>query len=96
MREKLVATLSKSLAEFNLRFVIGGQISIDVFPEGWDKTYCLRFIDEKVKTIHFFGDKTFPGGNDYEIYSHKRCIGHSVKDYKETMKILTEMFKDYL
>lgn len=27
--------------------------------QGWDKTYCLQFVDE-FETIHFFGDKTFP------------------------------------
>ncbi len=37
---------------------LGGQISMDVFPEGWDKCYCLRFVENKYKTIHFFGDKT--------------------------------------
>jgi len=31
-----------------------------VFPEGWDKTYCLRFLDHEFKNIHFYGDKTFP------------------------------------
>lgn len=39
--------------------VVGGQISIDVFPKGWDKTYCLKHLsDEPFDTIHFFGDKT--------------------------------------
>ncbi len=28
--------------------------------QGWDKTYCLRFVKEEFSTIHFFGDKTFP------------------------------------
>ena len=28
----------------NVSFVIGGQISVDVFPRGWDKTYCLRHL----------------------------------------------------
>jgi phosphomannomutase len=32
------------------------------------------------KTIHFFGDKTFKGGNDYEIYEDPRTIGHSVEN----------------
>ena len=27
--------------------------------QGWDKTYCLRYLDDKFETIHFFGDKTF-------------------------------------
>ena len=25
---------------------IGGQISFDVFPNGWDKIYCLRFVEK--------------------------------------------------
>ncbi|KRH92850.1 Phosphomannomutase [Pseudoloma neurophilia] len=28
----------------NMTFSIGGQISVDVFPNGWDKTYCLRHL----------------------------------------------------
>jgi hydroxymethylpyrimidine pyrophosphatase-like HAD family hydrolase len=38
----------------------GGQISFDIFPVGWDKTYALQHVQhEGFKTIHFFGDKTF-------------------------------------
>lgn len=37
----------------------GGQISIDVFPCGWDKTYCLQFLND-FRTIYFFGDRTTP------------------------------------
>lgn len=39
----------------------GGQISFDVFPEGWDKRFCLGIIEkDNYSTIHFFGDKTKP------------------------------------
>ena len=39
----------------------GGQISFDVFPIGWDKTFCLGLIDlTQFKEVHFFGDKTSP------------------------------------
>lgn len=39
----------------------GGQISFDVFPEGWDKRFCLGLIEkDNYSTIHFFGDKTKP------------------------------------
>jgi len=75
----------------NLRYSIGGQISFDVFPEGWDKTYCLRFIEE-FDTVHFFGDKTFEGGNDYEIYESERTQGHAVKCPDDTLKLLDELF----
>lgn len=38
----------------------------------WDKTYCLRFVEGKgYDEIHFFGDKTTPGGNDYEIFEDR-------------------------
>lgn len=36
-------------------------ISFDVFPEGWDKRYCLNVLDdERFDTIHFFGNETTP------------------------------------
>ena len=28
--------------------------------QGWDKTYCLQFVEKDYDEIHFFGDKTFP------------------------------------
>jgi len=81
-------------------YSIGGQISFDVFPAGWDKTYCLQHVEAEkdisgveYKTIHFFGDKSFAGGNDYEIYSDSRTIGHSVTGPEDTMKQLREIFQ---
>jgi phosphomannomutase len=62
-------------------------------PHGWDKTYALQHIEsEGFKEIHFFGDKSYKGGNDYEIYEDKRTIGHAVTCPDDTMKILREMF----
>ncbi|KAF7041658.1 hypothetical protein CFC21_051423 [Triticum aestivum] len=54
----MVSVLREKFAHLNLTFSIGGQISFDVFPQGWDKTYCLRYLNE-FKEIHFFGDKTY-------------------------------------
>lgn len=80
---------------FGLSYSIGGQISFDVFPQGWDKTFCLQFLEaEKFDEIHFFGDKTFEGGNDFEIFSHEKVIGHTVKAPEDTMKQLLEIFGD--
>lgn len=73
IREKFVEALRAEFATLDMTFSIGGQISFDVFPTGWDKTYCLKFVDQ-IKTIHFFGDKTFVGGNDYEIYTSERTV----------------------
>lgn len=69
-----------------LVFTIGGQISFDAFPKGWDKTYCLNLVDKKFKEIHFFGDKTHPGGNDHEIFSDPRTIGHTVTSPSDTIE----------
>lgn len=31
-----------------------------VWWQGWDKTFCLRFLDQnEFDEVHFFGDKTF-------------------------------------
>ncbi|KAF9668929.1 hypothetical protein SADUNF_Sadunf14G0054600 [Salix dunnii] len=58
IRPKMVSVLREKFADLDLKFSIGGQISFDVFPQGWDKTYCLRYLDE-FSEIHFFGDKTY-------------------------------------
>lgn len=93
VREKLVEALKKEFASYGLQYSIGGQISIDVFPQGWDKTYCLNHVaQEGFKEIHFFGDKTMEGGNDYEIFHDKRVIGHTVKDPSDTAAQLRKLF----
>jgi hypothetical protein len=83
----------------SLRYSIGGQISFDVFPTGWDKTYCLQHLASEKNisgveytTIHFFGDKTAKGGNDHEIFEDPRTTGHAVENPEETIKELKELF----
>ena len=99
VRATMVAALRQKFPDLGLTYSIGGQISFDAFPTGWDKTYCLRHVEaEKERsgveysTIHFFGDKTQKGGNDYEIFSDKRTIGHAVDGPADTMKQLKELF----
>lgn len=60
MRAAFVKVLQEKFADYGLTFSIGGQISFDVFPHGWDKTYSLQHVEnEGFEEIHFFGDKTF-------------------------------------
>lgn len=92
-RQAFVDALNKEFPDIGLQFAIGGQISIDAYPHGWDKRYCLRFVEKDFKEIHFFGDRTTEGGNDYLIYKDHRTIGHAVKDPQDTMKKLAETFK---
>jgi hypothetical protein len=61
IRKGLINALQQQpdFAQYNLTYSIGGQISFDVFPTGWDKTYALRHVqNEGFEEIHFFGDKT--------------------------------------
>lgn len=52
---------NKTLTTAWFMSVLGGQISFDVFPDGWDKRYCLGIVaNDGYKTIYFFGDKTMP------------------------------------
>ncbi|KAE8444990.1 Phosphomannomutase 1 [Mollisiaceae sp. DMI_Dod_QoI] len=100
IRETFVGILREKFADLGLTYSIGGQLSFDVFPTGWDKTYCLQHLENEAKqpggvqftTIHFFGDKTFKGGNDYEIYSDPRTVGHSVKDPDDTLAQVKKLF----
>lgn len=94
VRVNMVNALKEKFRDLELTYSIGGQISFDVFPTGWDKTYCLRHLeDEKFDKIHFFGDKAYKGGNDWEIYSDDRTIGHSVTSPEDTIKQLKEIFE---
>jgi len=57
--EKFKETCEKEFVDLKLNICIGGQISFDVYPQGWDKTFCLKYLDE-YENIYFFGDKTLP------------------------------------
>ncbi|KAF2159071.1 hypothetical protein M409DRAFT_71309 [Zasmidium cellare ATCC 36951] len=100
IRAQFIEAIKKAFPDLGLTYSIGGQISFDVFPAGWDKTYCLQHVENEknlpggveYKTIHFFGDKTYKGGNDYEIYEDPRTVGHSVKNPEETMAELKKLF----
>ncbi|VEL21774.1 unnamed protein product [Protopolystoma xenopodis] len=71
VRKKLVESLrsefgmetlqfSIGMSTFSFRFIfLGGQISIDVFPTGWNKSFCLKFLKD-YQNIYFYGDKTYP------------------------------------
>ncbi|KAG9338835.1 hypothetical protein JZ751_025274 [Albula glossodonta] len=96
IREKFVAALKKEFAGKGLRFTKGGLISFDIFPEGWDKTLCLDFLEgEGLEAIYFFGNETTPDGNDYEIFNDPRTIGHTVYSPEDTARLCRELFFSY-
>lgn len=102
IRDMMIDTLKIHLGEKIWTFAKGGQISIDCYPCGWDKRFCLNYIQSGVdvvedavvvaREIHFFGDRCQAGGNDFEIYHDRRVIGHSVKGPTDTIAQCVELF----
>lgn len=70
-----------------LEATIGGEISIDIYPKGQNKSQVLNDLKGP---ITFFGDRCEPGGNDYPIVLRieDEHTVHSVKNWKETYKLL--------
>lgn len=88
-RRRIVELLQKEFKGWGLKFSIGGQISIDITRKGWDKTCALEHIQEKPSDCVFFGDKTLPGGNDFEIA--KACgVYYDIKSPLDILPILIE------
>jgi len=49
---------------------VGGLISFDVFPEGWDKRLCLELLDrEGLDQIYFFGNETSDVSSSWEVFT---------------------------
>ena len=93
VRAAMIAALRAEFPDIGLKYSIGGQISCDAFPVGWDKTFCLQFLKaEGFAEVHFFGDKTFEGGNDFEIFSHADVKGHTVTGPEDTMAQCRALF----
>lgn len=96
VREELVSKLKAKFDSKNMSFSIGGEISIDCFPKGWNKTYCLKHLaKEDIAEIHFFGDMTSEGGNDHEIAKDSRVVSHTVTSPEDTMRQVEEVISKY-
>ncbi len=87
VREKVIMEILPLCKEMDLTCSIGGQISFAVYPEIWDKTFCLQYISEP--NIVFFGDKVEEGECDYEIYSHENVKGVAVDGPESTLHLVT-------
>ncbi|XP_065160037.1 phosphomannomutase 2 [Atheta coriaria] len=92
IRKKMIEAIEKEFPGIGLTYSIGGQISFDVFPHGWDKRYCLKLLEQEgFEAIHFYGDKTDPGGNDHEIFTDERTVGHKVTSPSDTISQLEQL-----
>lgn len=66
-REQIAEELSKLFPEYEIS--VGGSISMDITPKGCGKGQIAKHLRQTYPNdkIIFFGDKTFVGGNDYEL-----------------------------
>ena len=106
-RQKIADIIKKTAKGIDA--VIGGQISIDIAPEGNDKSQVIKEIMDRnivanKENYIFIGDRTMEGGNDYplakvmnEMYDCEvyQAGEPSQEDgYKITQKILEEEMND--
>ena len=85
----------------DLDAVIGGQISIDIYPKGRDKSQVLEHIEKRHETVFdfpkiiFIGDGIENKGNDYALAklmdSIIDCEWYHTEGWKQTKQILEKL-----
>tara|TARA_R110002153_G_scaffold68671_1_gene182321 strand:+ start:683 stop:1402 length:720 start_codon:yes stop_codon:yes gene_type:complete len=81
----------------DLDAVIGGQISIDIYPKGKDKSQILEHIEKLHSSgeIIFIGDGIENGGNDYPLAKVMEQTdyysSYQTRDWKHTQLILESL-----
>jgi phosphomannomutase len=80
----------------------GGQISIDIYLKGRDKSQIIDEIHSPIPSNYiFFGDRTHKGGNDYPLSKIISSFGkhgvrsngvvHAVNTWEDTMNKIVEL-----
>jgi phosphomannomutase len=83
-----------------LEFKIGGQISIDIFPKGKDKSHALRYLEKSklinAKDMVYFGDKYSEEGNDYaaKIFLERKGGKFYCVNSHEEVRSLINFYED--
>ena len=93
-RKKISTAIKHKFPELDA--VLGGQISIDIYPKGKDKSQVLDVIKQdrlvEPNEYIFIGDRTEKGGNDYPLAKlmneTDNCSYYQTDGYKQTQKIL--------
>ena len=83
----------------DLDAVIGGQISIDIYPKGMDKSQVLNVIEQErlvpPNEYIFIGDGIENGGNDYPLAelmdNTEICDWYHTKGWEHTKEILENL-----
>jgi phosphomannomutase len=88
-RKRIIEHLRKEFKGWGLSFRLGGQISIDITREGWDKSYAFQHMEETPDQCVFFGDKICKDGNDLDI-AMKCARYHHIDDPADLILQLQE------
>ena len=86
-RETIANVINSNFED--IEAVIGGEISIDIYPKGKDKSQILECLEGK---NIFFGDNCYFGGNDYTI-SEAVYEKYHVANWTQTRDILAVINK---
>lgn len=76
---------------FGVEAVIGGQVSVDIYSKGADKSRAGRWLVDLGYKFVFIGDKTAPGGNDYPLFTFCQTtlnIGLTTTGPAHTMELI--------
>ena len=97
-RKKIAIAIKQKFPDLDA--VIGGQISIDIYPKGMDKSQIFNHIEE-IENIYcpdeyiFIGDRTEKGGNDYPLSKlmkdTKNCFSYQTDGWEHTKEILESL-----
>jgi phosphomannomutase len=90
-RESIAGIIEKKYPRVEAR--LGGQISIDIQPQGHNKSLASKWVRKNVGgKIVFVGDKCHKGGNDHDIVldiqEHECDLYYPVKNSLETFGLL--------
>jgi phosphomannomutase len=94
VRQRSRSVLQESLDTGDLsdiELTLGGVTSIDIYPNGWDKTHALTHCGNH--RVWFVGDKCHPGGNDRSLWQKLEPMGRGFMTTgpTETKQIIRNM-----
>lgn len=92
-RIAFVETINNSILPYEAS--AGGEISIDIVPDGWNKSVVKDEVLSKYPnaSLVFFGDRIIEGGNDLQLAEalkkpEGKHSSHKVESYHDTWKVL--------
>lgn len=93
VRKKFMNKLQSLIEENKMKVTValGGSTSLDVYPEGWDKTFGLRHYPDH--DVWFVGDRCEKGGNDWHIYEALKSSNRSfhIHDTEGTIAVINDI-----